>query len=313
MDIVTSGSRAFEVPSGSILSMRQHSPGAIATAALASQDGATGFTLTALVSSTPVTVGPFTADCRINVNSVGAVAVDVAVAAAASLIRLQMLAGGMMLESATDNITAHSGGGQGSATALVSQTNRITTVAAKGDSVVLPASAPGLELLVINHGVNPMQVFGLGTDTVDDAASATGVSQMQGSFVLYSCATAGAWYTEGLATGYAAGTGLPTYSSTDNMTATASGTQGTSLLLSTVQNRITTVTTAGDSVKLPIAAPGLNILVANAGGGNSMGVFPGVGDQINGGGANVVYALASGKTVEFWSASTLNWHALLSA
>ena len=39
----------------------------------------------------------------------------------------------------------------------------------------------GLTVLVINHGANPMQVFGSGTDTINDVAAATGVSQMQGS------------------------------------------------------------------------------------------------------------------------------------
>src|SRR5579859_957561 len=70
-------------------------------------------------------------------------------------------------ELAADNIVAHSGGGQASATVLTTQTNRVITVAASGDSVVLPGSAPGLEVTVINHGANPMQVYGLGSDQID--------------------------------------------------------------------------------------------------------------------------------------------------
>ena len=70
--------------------------------------------------------------------------------------------GDFVLESSQDNLTAAAAGGQYSAVQLNAQTNRITTVATAGDSVKLPPSSPGLELLLINHGANPMQVFGYG-------------------------------------------------------------------------------------------------------------------------------------------------------
>ena len=66
----------------------------------------------------------------------------------------------------------------------------------------LPASQAGLTIIVENAGANAMQVFGAGTDTVNGVATATGVSQMAGSVVLYTCRTAGAWFSEGLATGF---------------------------------------------------------------------------------------------------------------
>lgn len=77
MEVVNSGVRPFVLPAGSILTLRQQSPGATAVAALASQDGATGFTSTTLSSATPATVGPFASSCVINVSAVGKVGVEV--------------------------------------------------------------------------------------------------------------------------------------------------------------------------------------------------------------------------------------------
>src|SRR5579884_2683582 len=75
-------------------------------------------------------------------------------------------------------------------------------------------------------------------------------------------------------------------SGADNLTAHAGGGQANALTLTAVFNRVTTVGTAGDSVKLP-ATSGLQtgqcmeITVTNAAAANSMNVFPATGDQIN--------------------------------
>ena len=217
---------------------------------------------------------------------------------------------GLILETTADNLTAKAGGGAVGATVINAQTARFTTVATSGDSVMLPSSVAGAELLIINHGTNPMQVFGSGTDTIDDVAFGTGVSQMQRSAVVYSCNSAGAWYTIGLANGFVGG--LPTVSSANNLVATPAGTQATSLVLSTVISRVTTVATAGDAVELPLAAAGLQLTVSNAG-TNSMNVFPSLGDAVNSGAANAAYAIAAGKTASFSSAGPNIWHALVSA
>ena len=59
-----------------------------------------------------------------------------------------------------DTLTAHSGGGQTNALALTGIMNRITTVAAGNDSVVLPVSLAGMEITVINAAAsNSMNVF----------------------------------------------------------------------------------------------------------------------------------------------------------
>ena len=85
--------------------------------------------------------------------------------------------GSFFSESFQDNITANPGGGQAGAFQLTRQNNRVTAVATAGDSIMLPPALPGLEVIVVNHGANSMQVFGNGRDTVDDVPTATGVPQ----------------------------------------------------------------------------------------------------------------------------------------
>jgi hypothetical protein len=218
---------------------------------------------------------------------------------------------GLLKESAADTITAFAGGGQASATPLTAEMNRITTVATSGDSVKLPVSQAGLTIFVVNHGANPCQVYGAGTDTINDVATATGVSQMQNSTVLYTCITAGSWYTEGLASGFS--NGFQTFSSKDAITAFAGGGQASATPLLSMLNRVTTVGTAADSVKLPAAVPGMEITVINAHATNSMNVFPSTGDAINALGANAAFALAATKTATFFSTVAGVWHSQLSA
>jgi hypothetical protein len=218
---------------------------------------------------------------------------------------------GLLFESAQDTITAHAGGGQASAFPLSAEVNRLTTVATAGDSVALPPALPGLTIMIINHGANSAQVFGTSTDTIDDVATATGVSQMVNSVCIYTCTIQGKWYTEGLGTGYAGS--LPTQSFTNGITAFAGGGQASAVALTTCINRITTVGTAADSVKLPAAVAGLSIYVANAAAANSLNVFPATGDAINALAANAAFAIAANKTATFVCANAGQWHAILSA
>jgi hypothetical protein len=119
----------------------------------------------------------------------GAAALDAATIAAliATLLTL----------GSEDALTAHAGGGQSSALALdaTKAMHRIATVATAADSVKLPAAVVGAVHLVINDAAsNAMQVFGTGSDTVNGAASGTGVSHAAGKAAMYVCASAGKWY-----------------------------------------------------------------------------------------------------------------------
>ena len=215
--------------------------------------------------------------------------------------------GDYLLESSGDNLTATAGGGSATALQLVTQTSRITTVATAGDSVKLPASAPGLELLVINHSLNPMQVFGSGTDQIDDTASTTGVSQMANSFVLYSCATAGNWYTEGLASGFVRGLAMQTvtYATVaSNTTVTqAAGTPIVAML-----NNMTAG--AAGAVTLPVSAPGMDITVHNIS-GFTITVFPNAGgtgtEKINALANNAGIAMTTNTSCQFTCVVAGQW------
>jgi hypothetical protein len=95
---------------------------------------------------------------------------------------------------ATNAVTARAGGGQALATVLAAAINRITTVATAADSVAFPASVAGDWRVVINSGTNNLQLFGTGTDTINGAASGTGVSVAAGARFLAFCPIAGQWF-----------------------------------------------------------------------------------------------------------------------
>jgi hypothetical protein len=101
---------------------------------------------------------------------------------------------GLVSVSSATGITAHAGGGQASATPLVAQVNLVSTVATAADSVKLPASASGLCITVINGAANALQLFGAGSDTINGAAAATGVSVAAGKTGHYCSAAAGTWF-----------------------------------------------------------------------------------------------------------------------
>jgi len=94
------------------------------------------------------------------------------------------------------------------------------------------------------------------------------------------------------------------------LTAFAGGGQASATLLPAAINRVTTVATAADSVKLPLARPGRQITVINAS-ANSMNVFPQTGEFINGLAVNTAIALAGGATGIFTSAVTGTWNSLI--
>jgi hypothetical protein len=106
-------------------------------------------------------------------------------------------------------------------------------------------------------------------------------------------------------------------SGANNITAFASGGQASATQLTAVVNRVVTVATAADSVKLPAttnvaAGQCIEITVTNAA-ANSLNVFPATGDAINALGANAAFAVAAGKTATFFCVNAGVWHSLLSA
>ena len=219
--------------------------------------------------------------------------------------------GDFILESSQDNITATASGTQANAYQIVSQTARIATVATAADSVQLPPSAPGMELLIINHGANPMQVYGNAVEaaTIDDIATATGVSQLNNSMVIYTCATAGKWYSEGLSTGFSTTLGMQTVTSA-TVAANATGTQASGTPIKSLLNNVTSV--AGSySVTLPVSVPGLEITINNIS-ANSEFVFPNAGgtttETINALSANASITMLTNTSAVFTCVVAGQWY-----
>jgi hypothetical protein len=97
------------------------------------------------------------------------------------------------VENVAATVTAHAGGTQAAAFALTKKLNYISVCATTGDSVRLPASVAGMKITIFNGGAATARVFGAGTDTVDSAATATGVVLGIGARCDYICFVAGNW------------------------------------------------------------------------------------------------------------------------
>lgn len=94
-----------------------------------------------------------------------------------------------------DSLTAHAGGGQGSATPLTAMFNRVTTVATAADSVVLPASVAGMCITVTNAAAaNSMNVFPASGDAINALAANAAFAMAAGKTAEFVCITAGQWH-----------------------------------------------------------------------------------------------------------------------
>lgn len=213
-------------------------------------------------------------------------------------------AGAVPTQLSVDNITA-AGTNQATATALQADFHRITSVAA-GTGVVLPPAKTGMDIFIHNHGGLPVQVYGNGSDTIDDIAGATGVVQMNRSVALFTCYSSGAWATEGLATGYSP-SGLQTVQPQDNITA-AGTSQATATPMIGQINTVATVAT-GTGVNLPASFSGLAVTVVNAG-ANTLLVYPaqGASDTINGFAAATGLSMLPGSEATFNCTATGAWN-----
>jgi hypothetical protein len=225
--------------------------------------------------------------------------------------------GEFIFESAQDSIVA-AGTTQATAFQLNNvELNRLTSVGA-GSGVLLPPSQPGMTIVIVNHGANTVQVYGQPGDTIDDQASASGVNQMPNSWVIYSCFTAGAWYSEGLASGFTsagmAGVVFGTVTFKDAITASTTQTQAGGAGKIPAQINTITSANANDAVTLPAALPGMSITINNQG-GNTVKCFPasatqgGVvgGDQINSAGVNNSTNLSNNTSTIFTATVAGQW------
>lgn len=118
-----------------------------------------------------------------------------------------------------------------------------------------------------------------------------------------------AWAVAELLVNGPAGTAV---SVTNGITAFATGGQANAVALTTPINTVSTCATAGDSVKLPTAAPGAVVFVKNNGAA-ALDVFPATGDLINALTANTAVRLAAPSATIFFCTVAGTWHAQLPA
>jgi hypothetical protein len=102
-------------------------------------------------------------------------------------------------------------------------------------------------------------------------------------------------------------------SAVSGLTAFAGGGQGSAVLLARTINRVTTVGTAADSVKLPPAKAGMTVIVINAAAANAMNLFPATGEVINALAANTAISVVANKTMMCVCAVAGVWNTLLTA
>jgi hypothetical protein len=99
---------------------------------------------------------------------------------------------------------------------------------------------------------------------------------------------------------------------TNSITAYAGGGQTNATALTSAINRVTTVASGNDSVKLPAATVGARVEVINATATNSLNVYPVSGEYMNAT-QNGAFAVAAVKAVSFICAVTGTWNTLYSA
>jgi len=226
----------------------------------------------------------------------------------------------LLYESAQDNIAA-GGTTQANAYLLQSEMSRVTVAAntsAPWSGVMLPSTAlvssgnnpgggvlgsKGLTVYIINHASNPIQVFGMNGDTVDDQTSSVGVTQIANSSVLYTCHSSGAWYSNGLATGFSKGLGLQTLASA-NVAGSTTITQNAGTPIVSMLNNVTG--TGAVAATLPASALGLEIIVHNTSTG-ACSVFPATGETINSGAANAALSMPAGTSATFTVTTVGAW------
>lgn len=98
---------------------------------------------------------------------------------------LQKLA--QLIGSVQTGITAQADGTKANATQLNAAKCFVETSAGANDSVKLPPGYPGLEVTIFNGGNNSIQVFGSGTDRINEIATGTGVTQNNAISAVYTC------------------------------------------------------------------------------------------------------------------------------
>lgn len=94
-----------------------------------------------------------------------------------------------------NGLTAHAGGTKAAALQIPAAAALVEfeTVATNGDSALLPQALAGTEVKVANSGAATMALYGRGTDTINDAATATNYDLATNVSATFFCAKDGQW------------------------------------------------------------------------------------------------------------------------
>jgi len=199
------------------------------------------------------------------------------------------LAMGVGISSFPQSITAFAGGGQGSATSIISNVAYVTTVATTGDSVKLPEWIK--DTVLFNNGANAFDLFPPSGGTINGGATNAAVSVAVGAKLLVTSVDGVAYTTTNLGA---------QCSSQSGVTAFATGGQANGTLVNSEVVTIATVGTTGDSLTISSRLRRFHI---QNGGANDADLFPPVGGTINGGGANAAISIVAAKRYSAFSAN----------
>ncbi len=138
-------------------------------------------------------------------------------------------------------------------------------------------------------------------DASVDALTVAGTATFNGAIVLGDAAADSLTVT-GTAT-----YGEPiNYDNATTITAFATGGQASATALTAEINNITTVATAGDSVKLPAAVAGKHIYVKNSG-ATALDIFPATSDSIDALAVNLAIRIQPGSSINFYAKDAIVW------
>jgi hypothetical protein len=96
------------------------------------------------------------------------------------------------------------------------------------------------------------------------------------------------------------------YDNATTITAFATGGQASATALTAEINNVTTVATAGDSVKLPAAVAGKHIYIKNSGAA-ALDIFPASSDSIDALAINLAIRIQPGSSINFYAKDAIVW------
>ena len=196
-------------------------------------------------------------------------------------------------------LTAATGSTQATGVDLLEGYNEIKTCATAGDAATLPPAVKGMRVHVYNRGDAACDIFPAVGDNHGSGANLA-ISLPPGEGFVFMGRDTTNWdsFSEPKAAGAVSDGQF-------DITANAGSSQATGEPLYAGMNEIDTVGTAGDSVTLPAAVAGMQVVVINNGGA-SADVFPAVGDNA-GAGANAAVAVTAGSVRTFIAYDATNW------